>query len=91
VSVPDETVSPLECGCTVGLLGRKSGSGSEGSGSTGVESTSTGSAFPFPLSGLAVLDGVTRSPIPNEYSNLALERIECHTKVDNLLFLLWSL
>jgi hypothetical protein len=63
-------VGPSERGGTLGLLGRKSGSGSEGGGSTRVESSSTDLAFsfPFPLSGLAVLDGVTRSQTPNQYT-----------------------
>ena len=48
-------------GVTLGLLGRKSGSGSDGGSCTGVESSSPDLAFPFPLSGLAVLEGVTRA------------------------------
>ena len=54
-------------GGTLGLLGRKSGSGSDGDSSTGVESSSPDLAFPFPLSGLTVLEGVTREQIPNHY------------------------
>jgi len=37
VSMLGGAVSPSEKGCTLGLLGRKSGSGSEGNGGTGVE------------------------------------------------------
>ena len=85
-------VRPPGCRCTIGLLGRKSGSESEGSGSTGVDPNSAVLALSFPLSGLAVLEGVTRSQILYQPLNLTLrEQRKDHTKVDNLFFLPWSL
>ena len=60
MSVLGGAVCPSDRGGTIGLLGRKSGSGSDGGGSTGVESSSTDLAFSWPLSRGVVLDGVTR-------------------------------
>jgi hypothetical protein len=68
VSVLSGAVRPSDRGGTLGLLGRNSGSGSDGGGSTGVESSPTDLAFAFPLSWLAVLDGVTRPRTPNQYT-----------------------
>lgn len=55
-----------------GLLGRKSGSKSEGGRNPGVDSSSTVLAFSCPLSGLAALDGVTKSQTPCQSLDLAL-------------------
>lgn len=68
MSVLGGAVRSSDSGGGIGLLGRKSGSGSDGGNSTGVESSSPGLAFPFLLTGLAVLDGVTRSQISNQYT-----------------------
>src|SRR5258706_5580802 len=72
VSVLGGAVRCSDRGGRSGLLGRKSGSGSDGGSSTGVESSSPDLAFPFPLSGLAVFEGVTRAQIPNQYTQLYL-------------------
>ena len=68
VSVLGGTVGSSDRGGAIGLLGRNSGSGSDGGSSTGVESNSPDLTFPFPLTGLAVLDGVTRSHKSNQYT-----------------------
>lgn len=64
-------MGPSDRGGTLGLLGRKSGSESEGGGSTVIDSSSTVLAFSPPLSGLAVLDGVTKSQTPYQPLDLA--------------------